>query len=247
MIELRGVTKEYRGSGGAFAEPVRALAGVSLRIEPGEAVGLIGLNGAGKSTLLRVLLGYARPTAGEVGIEGEPPRRYAEQHGVAYVPERVAIPRGWTVRGALRAYAALAGLGADTDARISGAMDRLGLEPLAERRIGALSKGNLQRVAIAQALLAERDLMILDEPTDGLDPVWVAKLRAIVGDWRAADPRRIVVLASHNLAEVAHVATRVVVLHRGAVRAEMQRPQDDWSLERSFLRLAKEWESEVAS
>jgi ABC-2 type transport system ATP-binding protein len=247
MIQLREVTKEYRGSGGAFAEPVRALAGVSLRIDPGEAVGLIGLNGAGKSTLLRVLLGYARPTAGEVEIAGEPPRRYTERRGIAYVPERVAVPGGWTVRGALRAYAALAGLGDDTDARVSGAMDRLGLEPLADRRIGALSKGNLQRVAIAQALLADRDVMILDEPTDGLDPVWIARLRTIITDWRAADPARILVVASHNLAEVAHVATRVVVIHRGGIRAEMTRPIDDWPLEHEFLRLADEWESEVAS
>ena len=108
MIRIEEVVKEYRGPfGGAFARPVRALDGVSLEVAPGSALGLIGLNGAGKSTLLRVLLGYVRPTAGTAAIDGLAPREYAERHGVAYVPERVAIPGQWTVRGALEAYAAL--------------------------------------------------------------------------------------------------------------------------------------------
>lgn len=247
MIRITELVKEYRGSGGAWAAPVRALAGVSLHVAPGEAVGIVGVNGAGKSTLLRVLLGFARPTAGEVEIAGMAPRQYAERRGVAYVPERVAIPRGWTVRGALRAYAALADLDADADARVEAAMDRLGLTPLADRRVAALSKGNVQRLAIAQALLAERDLMVLDEPTDALDPVWIAELRAIIEEWRAADPARVVVFASHNLAEVARAADRVLVLHQGKVREEMSGGMDGAALERRFLDLVGAWEKEDAA
>lgn len=244
MIRFEGVTKEYRGTGGAFARPIRALDGVSLRVEPGECVGLVGLNGAGKSTLLRVLLGYARPTSGEVEVDGLAPRAYVERHGVAYVPERVAIPGWWTTRGALEAYAALGDLGADTAGRVDAALHRLGLEPLADRRVAALSKGNVQRLAIAQALLADRRLMVLDEPTDGLDPVWIARLRDIVADWRAADAGRAVVLASHNLAEVERVATRVLVVHRGSVREELRvAAEPPGTLERRFLELVAGWDA----
>lgn len=245
MIRFEAVVKEYRGTGGAFARPVRALDGVSLRVAPGECVGLVGLNGAGKSTLLRVLLGYARPTSGEVEVDGLTPRAYVEKHGVAYVPERVAIPGWWTTRGALEAYAALGDVGADTDARVDAALDRLGLAPLSDRRVDALSKGNVQRLAIAQALLADRQLMVLDEPTDALDPVWIARLREILGEWRAADPTRAVVLASHNLAEVERLATRVLVVHRGTIREELPiEGEPAGALERRFLELVAGWESE---
>lgn len=247
MIRISELVKEYRGSGGAWASPVRALAGVSLHVSPGEAVGVVGANGAGKSTLLRVLLGFARPTSGEVEIAGLAPRSYAERHGVAYVPERVAIPRGWTVRGALHAYAALADLEADADDRVGAAMDRLGLTPLADRKVAALSKGNVQRLAIAQALLADRDLMVLDEPTDGLDPVWIAELRGIMEEWRATDPARVLVLASHNLAEVARAADRVLVLHQGTVREELSGGMDGAAFERRFLELVGAWEREDAA
>lgn len=247
MIRIHEVVKEYRGSGGAFARPVRALAGVSLEVAAGESVGLIGLNGAGKSTLLRVLLGFVRPTSGEVEVAGMAPRAHAERRGVAYVPERVAIPRGWTVRGALNAYAALAGLDADADARVDHAIVRLGLEPLAGRRVSALSKGNVQRLAIAQAILAERDLMILDEPTDGLDPVWIARLRSIIREWRAEAPGRVVLVASHNLAEVEMITDRVVVLHRGEVRERLSTREAGQALEPAFLDLVARWEREEAA
>lgn len=242
MIRLSGLVKEYRGPGGAFARPVRALAGVSVEIPAGAAVALIGLNGAGKSTLLRALLGYVRPTAGEVRIEESPPRHYVETHGVAYVPERVAIPGAWTVRGSLEAYAALGGIGSDTAERVEIALDRLGLEPLASRRVATLSKGNVQRLALAQALLAERRLMILDEPTDGLDPVWIAELREILREWRTADPRRTLILASHNLAEVERLADSALVLHEGELHEEIDLTGGAaGDLERRFLSLVARW------
>ena len=240
MIHLEKIVKEYRGPlRGLRGKPVRALDGVTLRVKPGSAVGVIGLNGAGKSTLLRLLLGYVRPTSGEVRIGDLDPRRYAERHGVSYVPERVAIPPERTVRGAMMAYAMLGDAGDDAGDRVERALARLGLTDLADRRVGTLSKGNLQRAAIAQTLLAERRLMVLDEPTDGLDPVWMAELRKIVADWRAADPQRVLIVASHNLPEVERLTDRVVVLHEGHLREEIPltpgRPGP--SLEDRFLSL----------
>ena len=239
MVELEAVVKDYRG---LMRRPVRALDGVTLRVASGSALGIIGLNGAGKSTLLRALLGYVRVTSGTVRIAGETARRYVERNGVAYVPERTAIPPTWSVRGALHAFGMLGNLGEDARERVEGAMERLGLTELAERRVGTLSKGNLQRLAIAQMLLGDRRLMVLDEPTDGLDPVWIAELRRIVAEWRAADPERVVILASHNLPEVERMTERVLVLHEGRVRAEIEGPAPKGAtLEDRFLRLVAEW------
>ena len=236
MIELTDVTRTFRGGPFGVGPAIRALDGVSLRIGAGEAVGVVGLNGAGKSTLLRTLLGFIRPTSGDARIgEGREPRAYVERYGIAYVPEHPAIPRGWTVRGALRAYAMMGNLGADAWQRVDGALERLGLGALAERRIGGLSKGNLQRVALAQAILGDRQLMVLDEPTDGLDPVWISELRAIVAEWRAADPARALVIASHNLAELERMTERVILLHKGRIAGEL-RPTSAGGLEPLFLR-----------
>jgi ABC-2 type transport system ATP-binding protein len=243
MIQLNDVEKEYRGGLIPRAgKGVRALDGVTLTAQRGEALGLIGLNGAGKSTLLRLLLGYVRPTAGTVTVDDVSPRDFAERHGVAYVPEHVRVPGGWTVRGALTAYAMLGELGDDAHARVARAMERLGLAPLAERAVRRLSKGNLQRLAIAQAILGDRQLMVLDEPTDGLDPVWIAELRRIVEEWRAVDARRTLVIASHNLTEVERIADRVLVLHAGRVTGEVRPESGGGRLEARFLEMAREWE-----
>lgn len=234
------MTKTYRRGLLPGRGVIRALDGLSLSVGTGSAVGIVGLNGAGKSTLLRILLGYVRPDSGTVAIDGLPPRRYVERKGIAYVPERVAIPPGWTVRGALRAYAMLGNAGDDAWDRVDVAMSRLGLSGIADRRIGTLSKGNVQRVALAQAILCARKLMVLDEPTDGLDPVWIAELRSIVRDWLAADPDRTLLLASHNLPEVEHLVDRVLLLHNGRLAREAQGNGDGW-LEAKFL----SWMAEV--
>ena len=245
MIRLDDIVKDYRGPlMGLRGKPVRALDGVTLRVAAGTALGIIGLNGAGKSTLLRLLLGYLRPTSGEVRIGELDPRTYAERNGVSYVPERVAIPPDRTVRTAMEAYAMLGNAGEDAPERVDRALARLGLTDLSDRKVGALSKGNLQRVAIAQTLLAERRLMVLDEPTDGLDPVWIAELRRIVAEWRAADADRVLIVASHNLPEVERLADRVVVLHEGRVREEIALGAGRGaspSLEDRFLRLVAGW------
>jgi ABC-2 type transport system ATP-binding protein len=217
MIRLDGVTKAY---GGPLArlrgERVLALAGVTLAVEPGSALGLIGPNGAGKSTLLRILLGYASPSSGSATVAGMSPRAYAERHGIAYVPERVTLPPAWTVRGALDAFAALGEVD-DAATRVPRMLDALGLTGVAGRRIASLSKGNLQRLALAQALLPERRVMVLDEGTEGLDPWWTGRLLELVADWRAADPERVLVFASHDLEAVERACERAAILVEGRI------------------------------
>jgi ABC-2 type transport system ATP-binding protein len=227
MIALNEVTKEYAGPiARATGSRVRALDAVSLHVEPGTALGIVGPNGAGKSTLIRLLLGYLRPSRGTVRIGGLAPRQFVQRHGMGYVSELVAIPPTWTAGGALRTFASLGGV-AHAEERVRQEMERLGIEALAGRRISSLSKGNLQRVALAQAFLAPRKVMILDEPASGLDPEWVIALRDHVAAWRRDDPGRVLLVASHNLDEVERVADRVLVLERGRVREviDLRQPQ----------------------
>src|SRR5690606_33189943 len=144
-------------------------------------------------------------------------RRYVRRHGAAYLPERFRVPGEWRVRPALVALARLEGLRPDVAARRADeALQRLGLEPFADREVRTLSRGVLQRLGLAQALLGERELLVLDEPTEGLDPLWRIKLRAILEEQRAAG--RTILLASHDLAEVERVVERVVLLDGGRVR-----------------------------
>ena len=225
MIQLREASKEYGGGWGLPGRRVLALDRLSLDVPAGTALGIVGPNGAGKSTLIRLLLGYLRPTAGEVTIAGMAPRSYAERHGVGYVPERVAIPPRWTARNALRAFAAL-GEVESWAVRIERELGRWGLQETADRRVGALSKGMLQRLALAQALLGERALLILDEPTDGLDPEWIVRTREILREWQSENSERVLLFASHNLHEVERIADRVAVLAGGRLQEtiEMRTP-----------------------
>jgi ABC-2 type transport system ATP-binding protein len=208
MIELDRVSKRY-GRKGAYPE---ALHEVSAQVSSGEVCAVVGPNGAGKSTLLALVLGFMRASAGRVRIDGETPRDFVRARGAGYLPEQFHVPDVWTVGAALRLFARLERAGAD----VSGAIARLGLESFLERRTGELSRGMLQRLGLAQALLAPHPLLVLDEPTEGLDPIWRIRLRDILRELRTAGCT--VLLASHDLAEVERVADRAIVLDRGTVR-----------------------------
>ncbi len=213
MIECADLTKVYRGS-------VRALDGLSLKTERGEVVGIAGPNGAGKSTLIALLLGYLHPTSGQVRLGGLSPRRYVEHYRIGYVSELIAIPPRWRVEEALKRYSLLAGVSdADASAQIPTLLAQLGLEEHRAKPIKALSKGNLQRMGLAQALLGDPDVLILDEPTHGLDPMWLLKFRAVMRDLRR--PNRTMLIASHDLAELSALTDRVYIIDHGRVVREV--------------------------
>ena len=196
---------------------MRAVNDFSLEIATGEIFGIAGPNGAGKSTLINMLLGFLRPTAGAVTIDGHSPRQFVETRGVGYLSELVAIPRPWTVRGALDRYAVLADVPkAERRTRVDSAIATLGLEEHAIKKVKQLSKGNLQRLGLAQALVSESDLIILDEPTHGFDPIWTQRFRDIGRALKR--PGRTVVIASHNLDELERVADRVGIIDQGRLQ-----------------------------
>lgn len=200
---------------------VAAVVDISLDIRRGEVFGLAGPNGAGKSTLIALLLGYLKPTSGAITIAGSRPREFVEQHGVGYLSELVTIPPRWRLEEALSRYALLAGVETGrVRERVVELVERLGLVEHWGKQIRQLSKGNLQRVGLAQALLHDEQLVILDEPTHGLDPVWTQRFREIVGELRS--PERAIFIASHNLDELQRVADRVAIIDHGRVQRVVQ-------------------------
>ena len=216
MIAFDHVGKRYRSFTG---REVRALDDLTLELRAGEVFGLAGPNGAGKTTLIALLLGFLGPSEGTVRIGGLEPRRFIERHGVGYLSELVNIPPSWRVDEALRRYALLgrrAGAQLSTRAwtrRSSGS----GWRSIAASACKQLSKGNLQRLGLAQALLCEEQVVVLDEPTHGLDPVWTQRFRDVVTALRRDD--RVILIASHNLDELARLADRVGILDHGGCGA----------------------------
>jgi ABC-2 type transport system ATP-binding protein len=232
-LELVEAVKRY----GARA----ALAGVSLRLGPGEALGLLGPNGAGKTTALRLLLGFARASAGGVALFGRDPRDPEARRGVGYLPERLVLPERATVRGFLRLQAALAGLDAAArEPEVDAALETVGLRDRARDRIGGLSKGLRQRLGFANALLGKPSLLVLDEPTSGLDPLGIRDARG----WILAARERgaALLVSSHTLSEVERTCDRVAILNEGRLAAsgtlgELVGPGE--SLEDAFVRAVR--------
>jgi ABC-type multidrug transport system ATPase subunit len=211
---LRGVSKTYRS---LLGRSVRAVEDVTLEVAKGEVLGIAGPNGAGKSTILALLLGFLRPTSGAVSIDGLEPRTFVEQNGISYVPELMALPMHWTAENALTRLAVLAGVTGDrVRVEVGRVIDTLAIGEHRRKRLKVLSKGNLQRVGLAQALLAETRVVIFDEPTHGLDPVWTQRFREIVDVLKRGD--RTIVIASHNLDELERLADRVAIIDRGRLQ-----------------------------
>jgi ABC-2 type transport system ATP-binding protein len=196
---------------------VRAVDGVSLEVRAGEVVGIAGPNGAGKSTLIALLLGFLPPDEGTVSVDGLAPRAFVEREGIAYLPELITLPLAWRLEDALHRLAALAGIApAARPAAVQRVIETVGIGEHAGKRLKALSKGNLQRLGLAQALLADRRAMVFDEPTHGLDPVWTARFRDIVGGLRRDD--RAILIASHNLDELERLCDRVAIVDKGTIQ-----------------------------
>ena len=214
MIAFDHVGKRYRS---LFGREVRALEDFSIELHAGEVFGVAGPNGAGKSTLISLLLGYLGPSEGTIRVDGLDPRRYAEAHGISYLSELVNIPPAWRAEEALERYALLAGVPSSArGSRVDEVIEWMGLGEHRAKRVKQLSKGNLQRLGLAQALLVEEQVIVLDEPTHGLDPVWTQRFRDVVNALRRDD--RVILIASHNLDELARLADRVAIIDHGRLQ-----------------------------
>ncbi len=214
-IEISELRKRYRN--GFFGKPVDALRGVSFQVRRGEVFGLLGPNGAGKTTVLKILLGIARKTSGSAALLGMAAGAAAGRRRVGYLPENLQIPRHHTAGSAMRYYGRLSKLSSKEIAgRADKLLDDVGLADWRKVSVRKFSKGMLQRLGLAQSLLHDPDLLILDEPTDGLDPVGRSQVRAILNDLRKQG--KTVFLNSHLLQEVELVCDRVAILSHGTLR-----------------------------
>ena len=214
MILVREICK-------SFAR-VRAVRGVSFTVEPGEIVGLLGPNGAGKSTTMRIITGFLRPDQGSVEIDGHDTHSdsLAARQRIGYLPESAPLYPEMSVRGYLDHRARLFGLDRTARGRAIGtAMERCHIADVARRRVGQLSKGYRQRVGLASTMLHNPRVLILDEPSNGLDPSQIRQTRSLV---RELAEDRTMIVSSHILPEVERLATRLVVIAGGQVRADGQ-------------------------
>jgi len=216
-IRVENLSKSYRR--GPLGGSVKALDGVSLEVAPGEALGIIGPNGAGKTTFLGCLLGFLTPDGGRVTIDGHAPDDIAIRAQTGYLPERLVMDRWMSGRQFLRYHHALARLpeaqrAADADA----ALARVGLDAeAANRPIRKYSRGMLQRIGLAQALLGSPRYVFLDEPASGVDPAGVVLFRRLLGELKQQGVT--MVLNSHHLDQVERVCDRVAFVRGGRVEA----------------------------
>jgi ABC-2 type transport system ATP-binding protein len=214
-ILIEGARKSYAGRAG---EPREAVHDVSIVVERGAVHGLLGPNGAGKTTTLKMLLGLVRPSAGSFEILGSPATA-AQRSNLGFLPEQPYFSPQLTAGQAMRLYARLSGVPADeTAARIDTLLDRVGLEGRRTTVLSKFSRGMLQRLGIAQALVGSPAVVILDEPASGLDPVGQRDVRNLITELR--DGGTTVLLSSHQLSEVEAVCDDVTILNRGVVAAK---------------------------
>ncbi len=214
-ISLERVTKVH--SGGWRKSPVPAIVDVDLEIGFGESVGFIGHNGAGKSTSIRIALGLQSPSSGTARLKGGDPRDSANRVGVSYLPENPLMYDYLRPIELLRMACRLNGLAAhDVDPRCDAWLDRFGLAGIGGKRIGQLSKGMTQRTALAMALVTDPEVLVLDEPLSGLDPLGRREVVEILSEYRSKGGT--LWFSSHVLTDVDQLADRFAFIHRGRIR-----------------------------
>ena len=210
MIEIKDITKTFG--------PQFALDHVSFSVKKGEIVGLLGPNGAGKSTLMKIITCYIPPTEGDVTVCGHSiyDDSIAVRRCIGYLPELNPLYPDMYVREYLRFMAGMSGV-KDTHSRADEMIELTGLSPEAHKKIGQLSKGYRQRVGLAQALIHDPKVLILDEPTTGLDPNQLEFIRNVI---RNAGKDKVVLLSTHIMQEVEAMCSRAVIISHGRIVAD---------------------------
>jgi ABC-2 type transport system ATP-binding protein len=216
-VQIEGITK-------TFPVPLRrqrvmAVKNLSLSVQPGEVYGLLGPNGCGKSTTLKILLGLVTPNSGRALIFGKDSREYRSRRDVGFLPENPYFYKFLTAAETLAFYGKICGLsGKILTTRIDELIELVGLRDARDRRVGGFSKGMLQRIGLAQALIQDPGLVVLDEPTAGVDPAGSHQIRDLILDLKKRG--KTVLLTSHLLEQVQEICDRVGIMARGEMIRE---------------------------
>lgn len=249
-VEIEGLTK-------VFPVPLRrervvAVRDLSLQVKEGEVYGLLGPNGSGKSTTLKILLGLVSPTGGTTRVFGHDSSKVASRRDVGYLPENPYFYKFLTGVETLRFFGRLCGMGRrELGKRVDELLDMAGLADARDRRVGSYSKGMLQRIGLAQALIHDPRLLVLDEPTAGVDPVGSREIRDLILGLKARG--KTILLCSHLLSQVQEICDRVGILARGRLVREGRvedllsvRDRVEVVVEGGSAEAVKEWEAAAA-
>ena len=216
-ISIQGVSKDFRIPGSK--RRLRAVDALNLEIEKGSVFGLLGPNGSGKSTTIKMALGLVRPSQGRCEILGKSSLEPCARMGIGYLPEAPYFQRFLTGRELLFYFGKLSGVRkSDLEDRVDALLRRVGLDDAGDRRVGGYSKGMLQRIGLAQAMVGNPELLILDEPTAGVDPIGAADIASIIREVR--EEGKTVLLCSHLLSQVETLCDRAAILVKGKLALE---------------------------
>ncbi|MEE8169404.1 MAG: ABC transporter ATP-binding protein, partial [Phycisphaerae bacterium] len=216
VVECTSLTKVFKDFWGR--DKVLAVDRLDLEVRPGEVFGLLGPNGSGKSTTIKILLGLLYPTSGRGRVFGRPPTDTAIKARIGFMPEESYLYRFLNARETLDYYGRLFNLDrTERRKRTSQLIEMVGLKKAARRPVGQYSKGMARRIGLAQALINDPDLLILDEPTTGLDPIGARQIKDVIVELKKRG--KTVLLSSHLLADVEDVCDRVSILYGGRVQA----------------------------
>jgi len=236
MINVQNVTKSFNG--------IEIIKGVSFEIQKGEVVGFLGQNGAGKTTLMRILTSFLPATTGKVTVMGKDiaSDSLAVRRKIGYLPETPPLYPNMIVKDYLIFAAQLKDvLSKDIPYQLEKVMAECGIEHVAHKVIGTLSKGYKQRVGIAQAIINDPEILILDEPTSGLDPVQIQTVRQLIEGFKG---KKTVILSTHILSEIEQTAQRVLIIKDGRILADdaldhLLKTHHGMNLEEIFLNIVK--------
>lgn len=216
-VQIEGLVKDF--STGIGGKKLRALDGLSLKVESNQIYGLLGPNGSGKSTTIKLLLGLLRPSTGTSSVYGFKSGSIEARERIGYLPEAPYFYRYLSGRELVNYYARMSGLrGDEKGAQVESVLELVGMREAAERRVSSYSKGMLQRIGLAQALVHDPQLVILDEPTAGVDPMGTVAIAEIIKRLKAEG--KTILISSHLLSQMEGLCDRVAILHRGRLMCE---------------------------
>ena len=212
VIEAKHLVKDFPMELKGFR--IRAVDDLSFQAREGRVMGLLGPNGSGKSTTIKMILGLMKPTAGEIFLGDQRPSDRKTRNSIGYLPEAPYFYRYLTGAECVRMMGKLSGMrGSELEDRIQTVIEKVGLTSAAKRRVGTYSKGMLQRIGLAQAMVHDPDLLILDEPTAGVDPIGTAEIAQLVLDLKKQG--KSIILCSHLLSEIEGICDDLLMLYKG--------------------------------